>query len=206
MKPAAFNAYVNWAMYAIMGRMAEADGILEQHQADIYAAARELSRTFPPDIRPLYRGVLLEPELIVDGLLQPDPRLTFASFSEDLAVACYFADPSTVVSGFVRGQRPTVEGYVIEHTPKHRGEMLFHHSWANRLVMPSGRMVSLLRLATAHPDFDEMQLYQLDWNVKTQHEVILKPFTEGVPVKPWEAYSCPPTRELDSRYTPPIFR
>jgi len=206
MKPVAFNVYVSWAAYAVLGRMAEADGILELHQADVYAAAREMSRAFPPDIRKLYRGVLMEPELVASGALAHDPQLKFVSFSEDLSVACWFADPASYVSGFVRQQRPTAEGYIIEHTPKYRGDMLFHHSWANRILMPDGRMVSLLRMAMMHPHFGEEQLHQLDWNLKTQREVILKPIAEGVSVKFWKLYDCPPTKELDASYLPPVFR
>lgn len=206
MKPNVFNIYVTWAMNAVLGRMAEADGLLEQYPNEIYAASREMSRAFPPDIKKLYRGVLMEPELVASGLLPHDPLLKFVSFSEDLSVACWFADPQSFVSGFVRKQRPKTEGYIIEHTPKHRGEMLFHYSWANRLVMPGGSVVSLSRLATAHPHFGPEHLHQLEWNLQTQSEVILKPIAEGMPVKFWKMYDCPETKGLDARLLPPMFR
>jgi DNA repair protein RadC len=211
MNPREFNIYATWCLYTILGRMAEADGIVQQYQREVYAAAQEMTRRFPVKLVPLYRGVLVEPELIERGKLPPDPQLTFVSFSEDLQVACYFGKTDTMISGFVKEQRPGVEGYILEYKPSKPSEILFHHSWGSRLPMPSGgkretvRMVSLVDIARMHPHFaNPAALHQIDWNVKTQKEVILKP-GPSLPAKPVGDYGCDATTKLDERFVPPMF-
>jgi hypothetical protein len=197
-----YNGYVNWALYAILGRMAEADGIMEEYGPDIYEVVRHFQRRRAPTIRPLYRGVLVEAEHVVDGKLLPDDRVTFVSFSEERDVACWFADPESFVSGFVKQQRPRVQGFVIEHRPKLE-DILFHYSWGLAFPLPDGRKVSLTIFAQMHPDID---IRQFDWNLRTQKEVILKPIRQPLVVRPKSAWQCPPAAELDARLLPPMFR
>jgi len=197
-----YNGYVNWALYAILGRMAEADGIMEEYGPDVYDVVRFLQRKYPPTFRPIYRGVLVEPDAVVGGLLAPEPRVTFVSFSEDKNVACWFADPASFVSGYVKQQRPRVKGFILEHKPKLE-DVLFHYSWGLAFPMPNGRTAPLSVFAQMHPD---IIVPQFDWNLRTQKEVIVKPIKHPLPVSPIETWSCPPTNELDKRYTPPMFR
>ena len=197
-----YNGYVNWALYAILGRMGEADGIMEEYGPDIYDVARYFQRERPPTLHTLYRGVLVEPEGITDGMLSPEPRVTFVSFSEDKNIACWFADAKSFVSGFVRQQRPRVEGFVIEHKPKLE-DILFHYSWGLTFPLPDGRKAPLSIFAQMHPDID---LHQFDWNLRVQKEVIVKPIMHSLPVKPFAAWTCPTTKELDNRFVPPMFR
>src|SRR5579884_515040 len=159
-----YNGYVNWALYAILGRMGEADGIMQEYGSDIREVVRQLQRRHAPMMRTIYRGVLVEPEELVDGKLPPDPRLTFVSFSEDRDVACWFADPESFVSGFVKQQRPRVQGFVIEHKPKLE-DILFHYSWGLAFPLPDGRKEPLSVFAQMHPDID---VRQFDWNLRTQ--------------------------------------
>lgn len=197
-----YNGYVNWALYAVLGRMAEADGIMEQYGPDIYDVVRYFQKKRPPTIRCLFRGVLVEPEVIVASTLPPEPRVTFVSFSEDRNVACWFADVESFVSGYVKQQRPRVEGFVIEHTPKLE-DILFHYSWGLAFPLPDGRRAPLSVFAQMHSDID---VRQFDWNLRTQKEVILKPFARALPVTPHADWSCPPSEELDNRFVPPAFR
>ena len=197
-----YNGYVNWALYAILGRTGEADGIMEEYGPDIYDTVRYFQTNRPPTLRTLYRGVLIEPEVVAAGTLPPEPRVTFVSFSEDKNVACWFADPTSYVSKFVRQQRSRVEGFVIEYKPKLE-DVLFHYSWGLAFPLPDGRKAPLSVFARMHPDID---VTQFDWNLRTQKEVIVKPITQSLPVKPFAAWTCPATDELDNRFVPPMFR
>lgn len=201
--PSSYNQYITWVLYAVLGRMAEADDVMNKHGSGIRAVARHLQKTRPPKVRMLYRGLLLEPEEVEEGVIGQDPRLTFVSFSESRDVACWFADPESVMSGFVREHRPDVEGWVMEHKPK-LSDILFHHRW-NPIALPNGKPFLLERAATMHPHIAD-QADQFAWNLSTQQEVIIKPLRKGADVIAHSIAECPPTEDLDDQLTPPMFR
>jgi hypothetical protein len=196
------NAYINWVIYAVLGRMGQADDVMNKHRNQIYAVARWMMKQRKPPIRKLYRGVLLEPSEVEDGVIKPDPQLTFLSFSESFDVACWFADPDSIMSGYVSEQRPGVEGWIIEYKPK-PSEILWHHTWDT--LMGDGQAISLVAAGSQHPHI-MMALDQLAWNIHTQREVILKPLKEGADVTAYELANCPKTAELDRRFTQAQFR
>lgn len=200
--PASINLYINWVLYAVLGRTAEADNLLRKHRAQVYAMARWLEKRRRPKVRELFRGVLLEPREVRDGLVYPDPRLTFLSFTEDFDVACWFADPASIISGHVRDLRPGVEGWILKHRPQ-RSEILWHYSWDE--IPVDGRSIPLVAAGAHHPHVME-ELSQLAWNIQTQREVILKPLPEGTPVTAYELEACPDTEDLDRRLAHPLFR
>lgn len=201
--PASINAYINWVIYAVLGRTGEADDVMRRYKLQIEAVARQLRKRRKPPIRDLYRGVLLEPDQVVQGVVPPEPALTFLSFSEDFEVACWFADPDSIISGHVRQSRPNVEGWIIEHRPK-GSEILWHYSW-NTIPMGAGRSIPLVAAGAQHPHIMR-ELDQLAWNLQTQREVILKPLAVGTPVTAYALSDCPQTAELDARLAPPAFR
>jgi hypothetical protein len=198
--PQAFNYYINWAIYAVYGKMGEADGLMRPYGSSIRSVAKHLVQQLGAPVGRLYRGVLLEPEELAAGQLAQDPRLTFVSFSEDRDVACWFADRQSIVSGFVAQMRPGVVGYVVEYDAR-PSEVLFHWRWADRIKLPDGRVIRLAAVAAAHPDIEDPR--QVVWNLASQHEVILRPLRNGVPVTAYELTDCPPTAELDARFAMP---
>lgn len=198
----AFSYYINWALYAVVGNLAAADNMMKRKEgAGIRAVARYFQRTKRPRIRTLYRGLLLDPEQIEDQAITQDPDVTFVSFSEDRDVACWFADPSSTMSSFVKMRRPRVEGWIMEYRPK-LANILFHHSW-NPIAIPGMGELYLEQAAEMHPEIVEVA-DQLAWNLQTQSEVIVRPLKAGTAVEAYELSDCPPG--LDERFTVPSMR
>ena len=212
MTPAQFNVYVSWIVYAVVGKTSEADAVLREHRDDVLAGAEAQRRMFPPPPSPvLYRGLLLEPEAIVDGRVAPDTRLESVSFTEDLDVAHYFADPASDMSALVRSMRPRAEGYIGAHEPTPGDVVLFHHAWQRtgirlpdnfRRSFPRPVGMSLGPLAAAHLGQD--LALQLVWSLRLQREVILLRDDAPLPVRPRGEYPSPPTKVLNERFTPPF--
>jgi hypothetical protein len=197
----AFNYYINFVLYAVTGRLCEADSLIRMYRADIGLIAHALRNLAPTRQQQLYRGVLIEPDQIKGSQLPllHDP-FTFTSFSEDPMVAAYFADTQTAISDLVIAQRPLVTGWIMTYQPTAE-QILFHWSWKE--VLP------LAACAVMHPLIDHVQfLYSLD----TQTEVIVTDRDPAgrllredlVDVRPYDnAY---PTADLDQRFLPPAFR
>jgi hypothetical protein len=123
------------------------------------------------------------------------------SFSEDRDVACWFADPDSVMSSFVKQHRPRVTGWIMEYEPK-LAQILFHYTW-NPIVIPGMGELDLEEAAHMHPDIARAA-DQLAWNLQTQSEVIVRPLKAGTPVEAYELSDCPPG--LDDRLTIPSMR
>jgi hypothetical protein len=179
-----FNRYVNFVLYAVLGRMAEADGMMRRYSASIERVAARFAERFPVAPAPIYRGMLLDPS----EPLQLDPRLTFLSWSEDRDVACWFASPDSVISAPLTMCKPTLRGALLTLPEPHR--VLFHHTWGRGWA----------RLALAHPHMGCDGARQIAWSLRTQREVITAPFE--LPAAEWDPAS-PPVAELDRRLTPP---
>ena len=198
MTPHDVNAYLTWLIAAIMGRLQEADGIASQHGASIYRVAAALQKSNRQPLRRLYRGILLEPhEIKVGGVVDPQMGVQSVSFTEDRDVACYFGLPDTIMSGFVKQQRPLVEGYLAEHMPQ-RSEILWHYRW--NPITVKNRSIDVRTAARSHPLVADP--FQFDFVFDTQKEVIVKPLIAPLSVTPI-ADTCPDPRELDRRFTPP---
>lgn len=179
------DLWLNWALYSVLGRMAVADTILHDNRSAIYAVARELSRDYAGRVgMRLHRGLLLEPELAREGLVPCQSGVESVSFTEDERVARWFAARGSVISELVAAQKPRARGYLARHTP-YPEDLLFHHAWPLTGALP--------QLARLHPDIDDQQLA---WNLRTQREVIVKPYRGLLAVEP-----CDPdpgeTRALD---------
>lgn len=185
------SVYVNWLLYAVVGRMGEADSLMRQYGAQVRSVAAALGSRAPVSDAALHRGLLLEPELVADGVLAADSRLTYLSFSESPSVARWFADPSSAISEYVRRVRPRAQGYLVEHRPA-AGDVLFHHRWAAWLP--------LLQAAQMHPSIDAEQFA---WNLHTQEEVVVSPPQAPFRVVP---YHPAETAALDELLTHPHFR
>lgn len=187
------NLYINFLLYAIVGRMGEADSLLRRFKREIYeAAAHSLRGCVAPTL--VFRGVLLDPEQDVrDYKLKHDDRLTFLSFSRNLDVAKWFADVDSIMSGYVKQVRPNVQGFLTEYSPDPT-DVLFYAK-----AQPT--LCKVLALAAdMHPDIEPTQL---KWNLATQDEVILKPVPGPLTVTP---YKPEDTWRLDLQFTHPMFR
>jgi len=199
--PKDYSLYINWIVYAIVGRPQDGDALMREYGPSIRRVAKHYQKKMRPKLTTLYRGLLLSPEESEGRTIEQDPNLTYVSFSENRDVACWFADPESTMSGYVKQMRPDVEGWVMEYKPK-LSDILFHYSW-DPIPVPGGRRFHLINAATQHPDILEDQF---EWNLWTQKEVITKPLGAGTPIEAHELSNCPPTRELDDEFTFPPMR
>lgn len=198
------NHYVTFVLYAVLGRMAEADSLMRAHGNKIRQYAEYLRRTRPVRPQRLFRGVLVDPTAVEDGFIDPDSQLTFISWSEDRDVACWFADTQSIISSFVKGRRPRVRGYIVIATESKAPTVLFHWSWASDFNL-GDKSVQLAQLALLHPQLGRDAFVQIDWSLRTQHEVITENSDDPMPATPVESIGCPTTGELDRRLAPPWY-
>jgi hypothetical protein len=203
-----FNFYVNWLLYAVVGRLSAADAIMETDGASVRAVATYLASSRPAVTSTIYRGVLLHDDEVpfsqldhCDHFLKADQR-TFASWSEDKGVAQWFASRDSVMSQEVVKVRPLVRGWVARLACDPGVDMLWHWSWTkDGFGLPGGRLLPLWAYARAHPDLRHVE-YQIRWNLETQREVILGPRT--VVLERWDP-DLDEVRRLDCKYTHPSF-
>lgn len=196
---AAMNLYMHWAMFAVLGKLREADELLRVEGGSIRAVAKVLRHHQPVEAKPLHRGMLMEGAEFFD----PSERM-FASWSEDADVATWFADKRASINEYLAATYPNAKGFLLSldgpPTNAH-GEVgvLFHHGWDIAAELPG--------LAAKHPQIGEVGARQVEWALKTQKEVI----TEMLHPTAWPVLrSFEPTAEnyaackaLDRRLTPP---
>jgi hypothetical protein len=184
------NIYLNFTLYAVLGKMGEADMIMQLHGDQVRHVARFLTRECPFTERPIYRGLLLDPQ----RHYSLDPSFSFMSWSEARDVAVWFADQRSSISEPFAVLHPEARGYLAE-LPAPCSEVLFHHSWATRAFddLPS--------LALQHPDMGLNGVRQIEWALRTQQEVITSPCE--IDPKPLPAPAPAELARLDRRLSPP---
>ena len=181
--------YLNFALHAILGRLREADALMSIAGDEIRAVADRLAARYPIEPKPLYRGMLLDP----DKTFAADPKLTFLSWSEDRAVALWFACPRSVVSEPLAATNPKLRGYLVD-LPAPRSRVLFHHAWARALG-------GFAELARAHPLMGEEGRRQIEWSLRTQQEVITLPVQDLRPART-DDLDAPALETLERRLSP----
>jgi hypothetical protein len=184
------NLYVNFALYAIYGKLGEADAIMRLAGDSVRRVADDIGARNSAGLAPIHRGMLLDP----DVPFAPDPKLTFLSWSEDHDVALWFACPRSVVSEPLAKMKPKLRGYVATIlTPRSR--VLFHHSWASVLG-------GLACFALIHPLMGEEGRRQIEWSLRTQREVITEPAADLRPERVADLDSAT-LEALERRLSPP---
>ena len=188
------DLYINFALHAIYGRLAEADQIMRLGGDQVRRIAAQLAERLPILPTPLHRGMLLDPEKPFTA----DPKLTFLSWSEDLDVARWFACSRSVVSEPLMQQNSKLRGYVVEIAMPPAG-VLFHYTWAIAFDTLTG---GLAPLALAHPLMGEEGRRQIEWSLRTQREVITEPVADLVPVRAADLDALT-LEALERRLSPP---
>lgn len=197
----AIMLWSNFVLFAVVGMTAAADQIMVKHRALILEMAAWMHKQRPVALGELYRGVIINPEILRDGELAPDPRVQFVSWSEEQSVACWFADVGSIISECVREKYPRARGYIASETPS-ATDVLWHHDWMDIPVSAGTGNLNLAIFAARHPNVDEGQFL---WNVETQSEVITLPPRGTIKVVSKDELECDETDELDSRYTYPLY-
>lgn len=181
--------YVTFVLHAVLGRLAEADELMRRFAPQIRHVADALTWAVATPPRPVYRGLLLDPDKTYDA----DPRYTFMSWSESRDVARWFACPRSVVSEPLAASNPKLRGYLVEADAPAR--ILFHYSWSRAFG-------GLSPLARMHPLIGETGARQVAWSLRTQREVITEPVFEVRPA-PAPDLSAAELQELERRLSPP---
>ena len=184
------DLYLNFALHAILGRLGEADALMSVAGDDIRAVADRLSAQHPIEPKPLYRGILLDP----DRSFAADPKLTFLSWSEDRDVAVWFACPRSVVSEPLAATNPRLRGHLVD-LPVPQSRVLFHHGWVSSLG-------GLSALALAHPLMGAEGKRQIEWSLRTQLEVITAP-VDGLRPSRTTDIDAEVLASLERRLSPP---
>ncbi len=180
------NAYINFVLYAVLGKMGEADEMMRSMSDRILRAAKEFAVRAPVARVPIYRGMLLDPDQPVSAC----PLRTFVSWSEDIDVACWFASTDSVISKPLAASNPRLRGVVVDLPSPRR--LVFHHSWARGWD----------KLARIHPHMGDEGARQIAWSLRTQREVITMPIALPMPA-PVETKRSRSTVELDGAFAPP---
>jgi len=200
------NVYKQFIVAAILGQISAADSIIRQYRSDIYRVAAYLQQLDPQAIDVVFRGLLIEPGQVRGGKpLQPEIG-EFASYSEDLQVACWFAIPNTWIAGTLVEGRPNVVGWIGEHVPK-ASEIIFHHNQTKTVNdLPGPSLVDFARMLASNLDpartaaeGPDWAMAQIGWSLNTQQEVILKKDTP-LRLTRVEEYSCSAVEPLDKRF------
>ena len=184
------DLYINFALHAILGRLSEADALMSMAGDDIRAVADRLAAQHPIAPKPLYRGLLLDP----DKTFTADPKLTFLSWSEDRDVALWFACPRSAVSEPLVATNLRLGGHLVD-LPAPQSRVLFHHEWANELG-------GLALFALAHPLMGAEGRRQIEWSLRTQREVITAP-VDGLQPSRTAALDAEALGVLERRLSPP---
>jgi hypothetical protein len=181
--------------------MAQADDILQANMAGIVRTGAWLRSVLPLNLAPtLYRGMILK-RLPAGDTLGPDPRkVPYLSMTEDMGVACWFADPVGTMSPIHVGINLGSYGVVafVQSTPAIHDRVLWHHTW-QEIPLMGGGTVPLREIAYRILPAETAR--QVDAAARSQQEVILLAQRgERLPFLPLEESGCPPLDELEDRY------
>ena len=196
-----YHIYKSFIVYVVLGKLDIAEALLGKkiHRNSVNRVAEDLQHKLPPPIQTLYRGLLLEPPVGSQISSQYD-NYSFISFSEDLDVACWFADPTSWFADEIMAKHPRAAGWIANYTPISLGEILFHWSWRDYLDTTPPVLAEVARdLALANQEDAFTWVHDLSWNLKTQKEVLLKP---GPILNLSDANSCSSSDVLDRKFRP----
>lgn len=181
------NAYITFVLYAVYGKMAEADEMMRRFADGIRRVARVFEQRMPVPLTALYRGMLVDPTIP----LTTDQRYTFVSWSEDVDVACWFGSTESIISAPLAAHDSRLRGVVLQLARPER--VLFHHSWAKGWE----------QFALQHPHMGSEGARQINWSLRTQRETITETLDELPPPIPVECVRRLSVSELDARFAPP---
>jgi len=194
--------YLGFVLYALMGRMNEADDILIAHGSSVKKMAAWLRGLQPLPLAPvLYRGILLN-NLPASGPLPPDPRKApYMSMAEDKDVACWFGNPHSSISNVAEfGQVSLGKHGVVVAMPSGplHDRVLWHHAW--QAIPDPTKPGALINLrTTAMHNFGAFGK-AIVWALDTQKEVMVESRPgESLPFVRVEDAGCPPLAVLERK-------
>ena len=186
------DLYLNFILHAVLGKLGEADALMSIAGEEIRSVADRLAAKYRIEPKPLYRGMLLDP----DVAYQLEPKIAFVSWSEDRDVARWFACPRSVVSEPLMAANAKLVGFIAE-MPSPQSRVLFHHGW-----LDGGLVNGIAALALMHPLMGPEGRRQIEWSLRTQREVITAPVEGIVPARAPDL-NTQTLAELERRLAPP---
>jgi len=123
----AYPIYWNFIFNLLIGK--NPDHYYRQNNTKIDLISQFLSGKFPKQIKPLYRGILLNPHEVINKKIKGIARITYVSFSEDKQIALAFADTKNDISRYAMQANPNQKGYLITKNSYASSELMFHYEW-----------------------------------------------------------------------------
>jgi len=157
----AYPIYWNFIFNLLIGK--NPDHYYRQNNQKIDLISQFLRGKFPKQIKPLYRGILLDPSEIINKKVKGIEKITFVSFSEDKRIALAFADTKNNISRYAMQTNPKQKGYLITKSSYNPSELIFHYEW-----LFDTRLITNFKNKLG----DEASFIEL------QKEVVLKPESE----------------------------
>ena len=198
------NVYLTFVLHAIKGHLKQADGFISQpgNRQAIYSVARTMHELMPVDIKPIYRGLLIEKNKMRRG---PDgtPQIgrkqgyKFVSWSEDRDVACWFADPGSFMNAADMTGNIKGDGWMVEITPRAE-DILFHWTWGLNFPF-NGRRLTFNQLARMTRD-PMLAFSDFDRILRDQKEVMLKPSDAVLDAIAHKDAGCPASDVLNNKF------
>jgi hypothetical protein len=193
--------YAAFVQYFVLGRMNVSDRLYQQKGAVIERVAAFLRDRSPPKRTPLYRGWMAEPEKIVQGQILTEHQIPL-SFTRDRDVACFFADPKSMISDFIAQMRPRARGYVMTLTGWSPSDVLWSYEWDGKIPSNFDAYMGMDLTAFGIGGISSQDNRAVGSNLKTQKELIMKPLSSAAKTTlvPLADAGCPPTRDLNARF------
>lgn len=196
-----WDVYINFVILAVTGNTGAADNLMVRFGDAMSRCGLWLGKTIKEPTPPVFRGVLIEPDVLIGDYLHHQDGREFLSWTEDLDCALWFAHREAIISGPLIDLRPDAKGYLLLLRHPKPEWVLFRHNWKNRIEAVTG--VDLHSAAALHPQADPDQFM---WNLKTQNEVITCPLG-SFPTLDANAIQSLDIAELDKRYCyPPVLK
>lgn len=187
------DIYINFVVHVVFGRLREADVLMSMAGDAIRSVAAYLTMTYPFEVKPVYRALLLDPALP----FRSDPGYKFLSWTEDRDVAAWFSCRRSTISQVASATNTRLRGYIVT-LPEPSSRVLFHFSWG-RLFGPG-----LARLARLNPLplMGEEAARQLTWSLQVQSEVVTDP-VDGLEPVLVDELDDKTLAALEKRFNPP---
>lgn len=202
--PNHFIHYKVFVVLALVGKQEEADAYIREHTSSIWKVAKYLQQTHSPEIKEIYRGMLLS-TVPTDRIARAFRNHQYVSFSENSQVACWFASVDAILAEEAMEEHRNTTGRDatgwIGRLKPELHDILFHYTWMPLLETGPGPNIYEIARDLGAQLGESALLMEFRYHVRNQSEVLcqkdvvysLQPVTE---------YACLSARELDNRYTP----
>lgn len=165
--------YWQFIALALSGHQREADIFYRRSDQYINFMAKLIRNRFGPSHgTTIYRGILLDPADVHNGVVKGWDEITYVSFTEDKNIALAFADTENDMGGVVMHRYPHYKGYLITKDYD-VNLLLFHHTW-----LEAANMLPVWRQQFG--DDADITLKQKEVTLKPERQYEVEPVEPGI--------------------------